>query len=211
MSALSAALSVSLVRLEDVMAKVKEKVVPRPERPDQWSIRTGTDWIINDRIQSALVDYDRKRDEVEKVWGVDRLPDLVSDETRAKWWRAVGALNQAIYDGDANKVRSLVNNLVAGFDKLVAEALERGGRQLEPDIWQTKLEDGRTLQIVRTWPERAYRADKDPQVLTYTLEEIGRLVASLPLLNAVKKQWPGATVEKPVSPLSKELNDDIPW
>lgn len=192
------------------MAK-KQGVAPKPEKPDQWSIKTGADWIINDRIQSALWDYDRKRDEVEKVWGVDRLPYLVSDETRAKWWRAIGALNQAIYDGDADKVRKLVDNLVIGFDRLVDEAKVREAQPLEPEIWQTPLEDGRTLQIVRTWPERAHRAEKDPRVLTYTLEEIARLVASLPLLNAVKKQWPGATVDKPVSPLSKELNDDIPW
>lgn len=192
------------------MAK-KQGVAPKPEKPDQWSIRTGSDWIINDRIQSAIWDYDRKRDEVEKVWGVDRLPYLVSDETRAKWWRAIGAMNQAIYDGDADKVRKMVDNLVIGFDRLVDEAQRREAQPLEPEIWQTPLDDGRTLQIVRTWPERAYRADKDPKVVTYTLEEIGRLVGSLPLLNAVKKQWPGATVEKPVSPLSKELNDDIPW
>jgi len=108
-------------------------------------------------------------------------------------------------------VRRLVDNLVIGIDRLVVEAQGLGAHPLAADIWQTPLEDGRTLQIVRTWPERAYRADKDPNVVTYTLEEIGRLVASLPLLNAVKKQWPGATVEKPISPLSKELNDDIPF
>lgn len=193
------------------MARNKPGVAPKPEKPDQWSIKTGSDWIVQDKIQSALWDYDRKRDEIEKVWGVDRLPYLVSDETRAKWWRAIGALNQAIYDGDVEKVRSLVDNLVVGFDRLFVEAQERAAQPLEPEIWETMLEDGRTLKIVRTWPERAYRPQKDDQAVSYTLEEIGRLVASLPLLNAVKKQWPGATVEKPVSPLAKELNDDIPW
>ncbi len=195
------------------VAKMRSKqgVAPKPEKPDQWSIRSSGDWITHDIMQSVLWDYDHKIIEVEKVWGVDRLPYLVSDETRRKWWRAVDALNQAIHDGDADKVRRLVDNLVIGIDRLVVEAQGLGAHPLAADIWQTPLEDGRTLQIVRTWPERAYRADKDPNVVTYTLEEIGRLVASLPLLNAVKKQWPGATVEKPISPLSKELNDDIPF
>ena len=191
--------------------KTKQTVVRKPEKPDQWSIRSSGDWIVHDRMQSALWDYDKKIVEVEKVWGVDRLPYLVSDATRQKWWRAVDALNQAIYDGDADKVRRLVDNLVAGLNRLVDEAQERGAQPLQPEIWETPIEDGRTLRIVRTWPERAYRPEKDDTAVTYTLEEIGRLVASLPLLNAVKKQWPGATVEKPVSPLSKELNDDIPF
>jgi len=193
------------------MARTKQGVAPKPQKPDQWSIRSSGDWIINDRIQSALWEYDEKIVSVEKVWGVDRLPYVVSDATRQKWWRAVDALNAAIYAGDADKVRAMVTNLCAGVDRLVAEAQERGAQPLEADVWETPIEDGRTLRIVRAWPERADKADKDPKVVTYTLEEIGRLVASLPLLNAVKKQWPGATVEKPASPLSKELNDDIPW
>jgi len=73
----------------------KQGVAPKPEKPDQWSIRSSGDWITHDIMQSVLWDYDHKIIEVEKVWGVDRLPYLVSDETRRKWWRAVDALNQA--------------------------------------------------------------------------------------------------------------------
>ena len=192
------------------MAKQKG-IAPKPVKHDQWSIRSPGDWIVHDMMQSALWDYDRKIVEAEKVWGIDRLPYIVSDATRQRWWRAIDALNLAINDGKADKVRVLVDNLIVGIDRLIAEAQERGAQPLEPDVWETPIDGGRTLRIVKTWPERAYKVEADPFILTYTLEEIGRLVTSMPLLNAVKKEWPGATVEKPVSPLSKELNDEIPF
>jgi hypothetical protein len=179
----------------------KQGVASKPEKPDQWSIRSSGDWIVHDRMQSALRDYDQKIVSIEKVCGFDQLPYLVSDETGRKWWLAVDALNQAIHDGDADKVRRLFDNLIICLDKLSYEAWNAGQRPLDADIWETPLEDGRTLQIVRTWHERAYKPEKEEKTVSYTLEEIACLVASLPLLNTVKKRWPGATVEKTVASL----------
>lgn len=189
----------------------KQGVAPKPVKPDQWSIRTPGDWIVHDMMQSALWDYDKKIVEIEQVWGVDRLPYIVSDATRQRWWKAVEALKLAIHEGKADRVRSLVDNLIAGLDKLADEAWNLGARPLEPDQWETQMPDGRTLRLVRTWPERAYRQEKDDKAITYTLEEVARLVASLPLLNAVKKEWPEAEVTKVRSKLSEELNDEIPF
>lgn len=185
------------------------KRAEKPNRETQWEIRSSGDWITHDLIQAALQDFDQAMHQAEKVWGVDRLPLLVAHETRLKWWKAMDALSAAIWNGDADQVKALTSNLVRGIDRLIEEATAAGHQPLDIDVWETPLSDGRKLRIVRTWPERAYRPDKEDGVLTYTLEEIGRLVGSYSLLGSVKNYWPAATVT--AIDRNKEPNDDIPF
>ena len=186
------------------------KRVAKPEREGRWEIRSAGDWITHDQIQAALQDFDRALHHTEKAWGVDRLPLLVSQETRLKYWKAVDALNEALYTGNADRVKTLAANLVKGLHHLEDEALTANRKTLDPEIWETPLPDGRVLRVVRAWPERAYRPEDDPGVVTYTLEEVGRLLGSQAFLSAVKKEWPAAHVTE-VRTKTGELNDDIPF
>ena len=137
------------------------------------------------------------------------FPDLLA-ETRLKWWRAVDALNAASAAGDAQKVQALCANLTKGLARLIEEAQALGHAPLEPDVWETPLPDGRKLRIVRTWPERAQKVEPEDGVVTYTLEEVGRLLNSKSILGAIKTAWPGATVTE-VRAKAGDLNDDIPF
>jgi hypothetical protein len=186
------------------------KRVAKPERESRWEIRSAGDWIAHDIMQAALQDFDRALHHTEKAWGVDRLPLLVSQETRLKWWKAVDALNEARFTGNADRVKTLAANLVKGLQHLEDEALTANRKTLDPEIWETPLPDGRVLRVVRTWPERAHSPDSDPNVVTYTLEEVGRLLGSQAFLSAVKKEWPAAHVTEVRSPKG-DLNDDIPF
>lgn len=186
------------------------KRATKPDRESQWEIRSAGDWIMHDMIQAAVQDYDQALHYAEKAWGVDRLPLLVSQETRLKWWKAVDAFNEAIATGNADRVKTLSENLIRGLERLQDEALNAGHKLLDPEIWETPLPDGRKLRVVRSHPERAYSPEKDPNVVTYTLEEVGRLLGSQTFLSAVKKEWPAATVTE-VRKHKGELNDDIPF
>lgn len=185
--------------------------VAKPKKPDRLFESTLASDIVRGRIQSMLWDYDRELASVEKHWGVDRLPYLVGHETRTRWWRAADALNAAVEANDADRVEALVANMRRGLVRLAEEAQANGQAPLSPDTIETPLPDGKVLRIVRTWPEHADRVEKDPHVVTWTVEEVARVVAAYSPVNAVKDAFPGATVTEARSQLSKELNDDIPF
>jgi hypothetical protein len=186
---------------------MKAKRVERPQKADRYSPAAG---IIASRIQAAVWDFDRDICEAEKTWGVDRLPYLVSDTTRERWWRAVAALNDAIEAQDDEKVRSMVDNLRRGIARLIEEATAAGQKPLEPETWETPLPGGRVLRIVRTWPEHAAPVDKRPGVVTWSIEEVARVLDNLPALNAVKDTFPGAAVAA-VRPSKEDPNDELPF
>ena len=145
------------------------------------------------QVQSALTDFDRLVWEAERIWGVDRLPYLVSDELRQKWWGGIDRLNQAIRDNEPVMVRALVKNMIKGLAMLIAAAEQAGQLPLTPDIWETPLADGRVLRLVRGNPENSYRTD-DRNVLVWSLEEVARLVGQNDVINRAKELFPGAVI-----------------
>lgn len=187
------------------------KRVAAPKKPDGWWEPGLAADIVRARVQSAVWDFDRVIAETEKVWGHDRLPYIVSADTRARWWRAVDALNEAIKANDADRTKALVENLIRGVGRMVEEAKAAGHAPLEPDVWTGRFKNGRTFRIVRSYPEHAARFDDDTP--TFSLEEVGRILDDhYHAVVRVKEQWPGATVlDKPRSPIAEELNDDIPF
>lgn len=191
------------------MSRLKDR--PQPVKPERWRIQTGTDWIIHDRIQSAVWDFDKAITEVERTWGVDRLPYIVSDATRQRWWRAMDAFSQAIFDGDWERTRTMADNLVKGIARLVEEAQALGATPLDPKVIEARMPSGRVLRIVQAWPKNAARVESEPDVLTWTVDEVARLVESQRMANEVKEIWPGAEVTRVRSKIGEEINDDIPF
>lgn len=191
------------------MSRLKDR--PQPVKPERWRIQTGTDWIVHDRIQSAVWDFDRAITEAEKVWGVDRLPYVVSDATRQRWWRAMDAFNEAIHNGDWERTRIMADNLVKGVARLVEEAEGLGASPLDPKVIEAKMPSGRVLRIVQAWPVNAVRVESEPDVLTWTVDEVARLVESQRMVDKVKEIWPGAEVTRIRSKIGEEINDDIPF
>lgn len=165
------------------------------------------------KVQSAVWEFDRAISAVECAWGVDRLPYLVDARKREAWWLGMEQLNQAIRDGDPLEVRAAVDNMLGGLQMLVRAATSAGEAHLTPDVWEVALSDGRVLRVVRCWPVNSDPVPVDRNILTYTLEEVARLVEREKGVNAIKGQWPGATVEppRPKSALSDPINDEIPF
>ena len=187
------------------------KRVMKPKKPDALFEPTLATDIKRTRVQSAVWDYDRAIVEAEKIWGVDRLPMLVDQEMRAKWWRNVEALNQAITANDDEKVRAIVPNLIKGIGKMIEMASLSGHGPIEYEAWETPMGD-KILRITRAWPEYADRVDPRPGVVTYSIEAVARILQDrASVVNKVLEAFPGAQVKAVRSKLEEELNDEIPF
>jgi len=186
--------------------------VYKPQKPDHLINPRLASNIKQARIQSAVWDYDRAITAAEAVWGVDRLPYLVGQDLRLRWWRNVDALNTAIEANDDEKVLAVVPNLVGGIGRLIAEAEKAGERPISVDAWEVALNDGTVLRIVKTVPMAHVKTDADPRkVVTWSLDEIARMIEANSIVNDVKKTFPGATVAAVRSPLAELIDDDIPF
>lgn len=177
---------------------------------------TGLAASINERrMQSALMDHDRQMHEIEKVWGVDRLPYLVDEALRLKFWRAQEQLNAAIRSNDADAVSDRAANVVRGLEMLVKAAQEAGERGLEHEVWECSFPSGKgVLRLVRAFPEHAARLEHRDGVMTWTLEEVARVIEGLQLVNSVKDEMPGAYIKAVTGKIDTtkgEPNDDIPF
>lgn len=157
--------------------------------------------------------FDRICREMDRKWGQDRLPDLVSAETAARWGTAMANLNAAIDAGDPAMVVARVNACLRGFAAMDAEATAAGHQPIVPEAWEFQM-DGKTCAVLRddaAWP--AY-ASVRPEVRIYTMREVANALAAYgQTVAAVKDSFPGATVSsvRSPTPLETELNDSIPF
>lgn len=165
------------------------------------------------QIGSALAPFDRAVRETEVKWGIDRLPELVSPESAAKWGSAVGKLNAAINSCDVQEVTARVGVCLRGLAALDAEARAAGHQPITPDAWEVVV-DGVTCAILRddaAWPAFA---ELRPGVRVYSLREVANALAAYgQTVAAVKDAFPGArvTAVRERTALEQELNDEVPF
>jgi hypothetical protein len=144
---------------------------------------------------------------MEAKWGVDRLRLLVSPELREKFDRQRYLFNQACWHGDNEAVRVQSPRMASAYRTLDQAAEATGADPLSPLVWETALDDGTVVALVRT-PEEAFAvAPTDRQLAVYTMEEIARMLSNYRAVTEAKITFPGATVtavRRPSDPL-----DDI--
>jgi hypothetical protein len=157
----------------------------------------------------ALAPFDAAVREMDRKWGVDRLPELVSVESAAKWGKAMAGLNGAIDAHDPDKVKFWVEVCLRGLASMDAEAVSLGRHVSDPDIWEHEYE-GKVYGIIadgREWPA-AYA--KRPGIAIHTMREVAVALHEQRngLVNAVKLAFPGAEV-KAVRRPKADLEDDF--
>jgi hypothetical protein len=161
------------------------------------------------RADLSLAPFDKAVREMDKRWGVDRLPELVSVESAAKWGKAVAGLNGAIDAQDPDKVKFWVEVCLRGLAAMDAEAVSLGRTVSDPMIWEYEYE-GTTFGIIedgRQWPA-AYA--KRPGIAIHTMREVAVALHAHRngLVDAIKLSFPGAEV-KAVRRPQAELEDDF--
>jgi hypothetical protein len=161
------------------------------------------------RADLSLAPFDKAVREMDKRWGVDRLPELVSVESAAKWGKAVAGLNGAIDAQDPDKVKFWVEICLRGLTAMDAEAVALGRPVSDPMIWEHEFE-GTVYGIIedgREWPA-AYA--KRPGIAIHTMREVAVALHAHRngLVDAIKLSFPGAEV-KAVRRPQAELEDDF--
>ena len=157
----------------------------------------------------ALAPFDAAVREMDRKWGIDRLPELVSVESAAKWGKAMAGLNGAIDAHDPDKVKFWVEVCLRGLASMDAEAVSLGRSVSDPDIWEHEYE-GTIYGIIadgREWPA-AYA--KRPGIAIHTMREVAVALHEHRngLVNAVKLAFPGAEVKQVRRPKA-DLEDDF--
>jgi hypothetical protein len=182
-----------------------------PRKPDPIFDPTFAGDVNTARVQSAVWRFDQAIAGANAEWGHDRLPYIVSDETRIKWWRNVDALNRAINANDPEKVTAMVDNMVKGLQKLRDEATAAGHAKSDHRTMETALPSGGVLCVVQGWPEHAHRPEPRPNVQVYSIEEIARLIDSqFSLVQKTKALFPDAKVTNARNKYA-DLNDEVPF
>lgn len=166
------------------------------------------------KIGNTLAPLDRAVGKSEEKWGIDRLQELVSPETAAKWGSALGKLNAAIDAQDTDTLLERVKICLKGLAAMDAEALARGHEPMPNDFMEYEHEGHRfaVIREARDW--KTIKAVR-PDLTLYSLREVALALQSyksaLPKIEAIKAAFPGAEITAVRSKLAEELEDDLPF
>ena len=123
------------------------------------------------RCDMAVAPFDAAASDMDRKWGVDRLPELVSVETAEKWGSAMAKLNDAIAAGDVEETKKRVGVCVRGLAALDAEAESLGRKPLPPEVWEVEIE-GQTIALVRDTKDWARVEEMRPGIRIHSLREV---------------------------------------
>lgn len=157
--------------------------------------------------------------EMDRKWGVDRLPELVTPELAAKYGAAMAQLNAAIEANDPELCAHKAGVCIRGLRTLDKAAEDAGRKPATGDYLEYDLDGFKFAVLVdeREWP--ALKAVR-PELLVFNLREVAQALkayADVVPLGEVKNAFPGATVTKfpkppkPEVDWEKELDDELPF
>lgn len=160
-----------------------------------------TDVYPSDRFKvfehSLMVEMEMAKMEHEKVWGIDRVIDLVDAEFRRK----VSAQRERIWEAsqarDEERLEKAIKGMVAAYKALTRWATEAGIEQMPKiDCMEYKMGDGSLMVIVRdkqmaTWYDQFHKLPANRSV--WTLEELEVVMNSKTLtqVREIKAAIPG--------------------
>ncbi len=165
----------------------------------------------HDRIKALVEGVDHVAGEMERKWGVDRLPRLVGDDFRQRFYSQARKFNAAVLDGGPADVQVEGERMTNAWKALDWQAEQAGHKAISPEVWEIPLSDGRVAALVRTREEQFALAHAGRRIDVYSLDEIGRLIEAFPDIAKVKQHFPGAQIiNARVSAIDWDHGDDIP-
>ena len=194
-------------------------VTGRPNDFPKWHETPGMYIAGQEEIDEA----DLVASEMERKWGCDRLRLMVPKELREKFDRQRYKLNQAIWHGDLEAVKTEAQRMVKAWRALDKAATEDGRNVASPEVWETTLSDGTVAVIAWDWKDAAlFEAQRNGRKAeVYTLAEIGRIIEAFPEVMRAKDVFPGATVTavrgpdrdllRAIPDSRSPIDDVLPW
>jgi hypothetical protein len=182
------------------MARKPIKQIPTSDRSIPTVRPPAAPWLASNGTylsgRAAIDEADALEVELEMRWGRGRLPLLVSEDLRLKFYRQKYLFSHARWNGELIDVQRESRRMATAWKALDRAAKEAGHVHIDPAVFEVTLADGTVAAIVRE-PDLANKVAADGRKINvYTLEEIGRMISAFPELVAVKTAFPGATVEK---------------
>lgn len=168
--------------------------------------------------EAATAVLDRVAADMERVWGVGRLPQLVSPDSAARFAIAEEQCEVAIASGDVREAALKASALARGWHALDKEARERGHKPGDVgQVWCVAV-DGRSYAVCLHTADSAALAAIYPDHTAISVLELLRVLQGVEagrLLNKAKDIWPGAavTARKPSGkpPADWSRGDEIPF
>jgi hypothetical protein len=177
-----------------------------------------TDVYPSDRFKvfehSLMVEMEMAKMEHEKVWGIDRVIDLVDAEFRRK----VNAQRERIWEAskarDEERLEKAIKGMIAAYKALTRWATEAGIEQMPKiDCMEYKMGDGSLMVIVRdkqmaTWYDQFHKLPVNRSV--WTLEELEVVMNSKTLtqVREIKAAIPGTRMI-PIQPQGSSGFEDM--
>jgi len=161
----------------------------------------------------ALAPVDRMAIKMDKKWGTDVLPELVSVSMSQKYGSAVAKMNAAVEAGDPEECKKRAEVVIRGMQAMDAEAERTGAQRASTDVWEIEV-NGKVYGIMRDG--RSWRTIKEqrPELELLTMREVALAYQFWQESNieefeqAAKKSFPGAEV---VNITGKTFDDPIPF
>jgi hypothetical protein len=197
----------------------KEKVhKPQVERLARAEWLTTPATVISGN--AYLTEVNQLTNKLNDFWGVDLLRLIVSPDLRERFDKRRFHLNQAIYSGDLDQLKSECGLMIKALNALDRAAKEAGARPISPQVWEASTPSGQVVAICKTAAEAtAYRASGRDAVV-WTLDEIASCIDSQILIQNIKRAFPGAEVvhtrREEIDPIRAfdehaNMNDEIPF
>jgi hypothetical protein len=177
-----------------------------------------TDVYPSDRFKvfehSLMVEMELAKMEHEKVYGIDRVIDLVEPEFRRK----VSAQRERIWEAsqarDEERLEKAIKGMIAAYKALTRWATEAGIEQMPKiDCMEYKMGDGSLMVIVRdkktaTWYDQFHKLPVNRSV--WTLEELEVVMNSKTLtqVREIKAAIPGTRMI-PIQPQGSSGFEDM--
>lgn len=161
----------------------------------------------------ACAPFDRMARDMERKWGIDRLPELVPAEMAARFGRAMGLLNTALDAADVDAAIAAANNCTRGLQAMDAAATAAGHKPARPDVWQYEY-DGFRFGIIRDVEDWPQVAEDLPGLTLFTMREIAVALAhdrkARSAIAEIKSAFPGSQMTR-IRATDDSLDDEIPF
>ncbi len=119
----------------------------------------------------ALAPLDRLALDMDRKWGIDMLPELVSAETAMKYGSAMSKLNSSIRENDPAMVRERAEIAMRGLVAMDQEASALGAQRASTDVWEVDI-DGEAYGIMRDGRSWQTVKEQRPDLNLVTLREV---------------------------------------
>lgn len=151
-----------------------------------------------DQVTAAMIGLDEIAATFERKWGVGRLVRLCRDNARLSFRRGWQRWHDAGLRGDVQTMLQVIEGMKQLWRIADAQATEDGHAPLSPDVWEVRCDDGTVLAICRTNAEAIAAQREGRATVAYDLTEVARLLRRVEIVDAIKREFPGATVGKTV-------------